>query len=568
MKKILLISLISLATLWSQNSPTILTLEDSSKNSSDTIKCIEWFVNSNTIECWENGEACNVYECPEYDLKQHEELLFDDSNDNLVSLLSFMPELIIIIGLLSIILLEIIPNARKWIFHTVTGSIVLAFLYMILNPSENGTLFMNLIAIDPFSTFFKIIFLVSTLVAVLISDSSIEIKDNIKAEYYFLILVILLGLFLMSSSINLLMIYLAVELVSIPSYILAGISKNNKSSNEASLKYVIFGSFASGLMLFGLSWLYGLTGSTNIYMVYHALVSSGNELMLFMSLLFIMVGFGYKISMAPFHYWTPDVYEGAATPVTAFFSVAPKAAGISILIRFFYTVFTDDSSFSSSSELLNVNWTFIIAVLSALTMTIGNILALYQQNVKRMLAYSSISHVGFMLIGFCVLSYEALASMMFYIFIYLFMNLGAFAVAVFVKNKTGGDNVDDWNGIANEVPFISAFMVIALVSLSGLPPTSGFIAKFYVLAELFRAESYRWLAVVAIMNSVISLYYYFRIVKAMYFLESDNKNTDKIEADIFDKWIVVGLCAQPIIFYIYWSPLLNFIRSSLSIWSP
>jgi NADH-quinone oxidoreductase subunit N len=215
------------------------------------------------------------------------------------------------------------------------------------------------------------------------------------------------------------MIYLAVELVSIPSYILAGISKNNKSSNEASLKYVIFGSFASALMLFGLSWLYGVAGSTNIYDVHAALIASENQLLIFMSLLFILVGFGYKISMVPFHYWTPDVYEGAATPVTAFFSVAPKAAGLSILIRFFYTVFTNDSGFNSTSELLNVNWTLIIAALSALTMTIGNLLALYQQNVKRMLAYSSISHIGFILIGFCVLSYEALTSIMFYIFIYI-----------------------------------------------------------------------------------------------------------------------------------------------------
>tara|TARA_Y100000814_G_C12346046_1_gene405651 strand:+ start:569 stop:2041 length:1473 start_codon:yes stop_codon:yes gene_type:complete len=489
-------------------------------------------------------------------------------NNNLVSLLSFIPELIIIIGLLSVILLEIIPGARRWIFHTVVGSIIFAFLYMMFNPAENGTLFMNLIVVDPFSTFFKIIFLVSTLVAVLISDSSVEIKDDIKAEYYFLILVILLGLFLMSSSINLLMIYLAVELVSIPSYILAGISKNNKSSNEAALKYVIFGSFASGLMLFGLSWLYGLAGSTNIYIVYDALLNSGNELMLFMSLLFILVGFGYKISMAPFHYWTPDVYEGAATPVTTFFSVAPKAAGLSLLIRFFYTVFANESGFSASSELLDVNWTFIIAVLSALTMTIGNVLALYQENVKRMLAYSSISHIGFILIGFCVLSHEALTSMMFYMFIYLFMNLGAFTVAVFVKNKTNGDNVDDWNGIASKAPLISAFMVIALVSLAGLPPTSGFVAKFYVLAELFRMDSYRWLAIVAILNSVISLYYYFRIVKAMYFIESSKDSPQEIETELSDKFIIVGLCAQPILFYFYWSPLLDFIQSSLSIWVP
>ena len=342
-----------------------------------------------------------------------------NNNNNLHSLLSFIPELIIMEGMLSIILLEIMPNRRKYIYSSTLGVVLLsliAVLYMAyqLPLYDANPLFMGLIVADPFSFFFKIIFLISTLVIIIVSESSVEIKDKIKAEYYFLLLVILLGMFLMVSSVNLLMIYLAIELVSIPSYILAGISKNNKSSNEASLKYVIFGSFASGLMLFGLSWLYGIAGSTDIFVIQKALVESGNSLMIFMSLLFVMVGFGYKISMVPFHYWTPDVYEGAATPVTAFFSIGPKAAGLGLLIRFFYSVFTD----GSNNVLLGVDWTLIIAVLSALTMTVGNLLALYQDNIKRLLAYSSISHIGFILIGFCVLSSQALEAMLFYIFIY------------------------------------------------------------------------------------------------------------------------------------------------------
>ena len=489
-------------------------------------------------------------------------------NNNLKSLLSFIPELIIMEGMLSIILLEIIPNQRKYIYSSTLGVIILSFIAVLfsLNSSQGSQLFMNLIVVDPFSTFFKIIFLISTLVIIMVSKSSVEIKDDIKAEYYFLLLVIVLGMFLMSSSINLLMVYLAIELVSIPSYILAGISKNNKSSNEASLKYVIFGSFASGLMLFGLSWLYGIAGSTNIFEIQRALVESGNSLMVFMALLFILVGFGYKISMVPFHYWTPDVYEGAATPVTAFFSIGPKAAGLAMLIRFFYSVFTD----GANNVLLGVDWTLIIAVLSALTMTIGNLLALYQNNVKRLLAYSSISHIGFILIGFCILSTQALEAMLFYIFTYLFMNLGAFVVAIFVKNKINGEDVDSWKGMGFRNPLISAFMVICLVSLAGLPPTSGFVAKFYVLAELFRLESYRWLAVVAIINSVISLYYYFRIVKSMYFLSSDEeqKSLEKVESSQINKWIIITLSVQPLIFYIYWSPLLDFIKNSLIMWSP
>ena len=209
-------------------------------------------------------------------------------NNNLRSLLSFIPELIIMEGMLSIILLEIMPSRRKYIYSSTLGVIVLSFIAVLFSLNSSGSqLFMNLIVVDPFSTFFKIIFLISTLVIIMVSKSSVEIKDDIKAEYYFLLLVILLGMFLMVSSINLLMIYLAIELVSIPSYILAGMSKNNKSSNEASLKYVIFGSFASGLMLFGLSWLYGVAGSTNIFEIQKALVESGNSLMVFMALLFI-----------------------------------------------------------------------------------------------------------------------------------------------------------------------------------------------------------------------------------------------------------------------------------------
>ena len=493
-------------------------------------------------------------------------------NNNLKSLLSFIPELIIMEGMLSIILLEIIPNKRKYIYSSTLSVIALSFLILILPlvvPSIGietfDSIFMGLMVIDPFSIFFKIIFLVSTFIIIMVSESSVEIKDEIKAEYYFLLLAILLGMFLMASSINLLMVYLAIELVSIPSYILAGMSKNSKSSNEASLKYVIFGSFASGLMLFGLSWLYGIAGSTNIFDIQVALVSSGNSLMVFMSLLFILVGFGYKISMVPFHYWTPDVYEGAATPVTAFFSIGPKAAGLAMLIRFFYSVFTD----GANNVLLGVDWTMIIAVLSGLTMTVGNLLALYQSNVKRLLAYSSISHIGFILIGFCVLSNQALEAMLFYIFVYLFMNLGAFVVTIFVKNKMDVEDVDGWKGLGFKNPLIASSMVICLVSLSGLPPTSGFVAKFYVLAELFRLESYRWLAIVAIINSVISLYYYFRIVKSMYFLNSEEQGEllDSVEPNKINKWIIVILSAQPLLFYIYWSPLLKFIKNSLIMWT-
>jgi NADH-quinone oxidoreductase subunit N len=321
---------------------------------------------------------------------------------NINSLSLYLPELIIITTLLLIIILDLIPSTRIFTFPLSLVSLAFSAIMLWKSYGITDSLFMGMICIDPFSHFFKYIFLFTTFSIILISRYEKKLDRSYSAEYNTLLLIVLLGLFLMSSSINLIMIYLSIELVSIPSYILAGMLKTDKESNEASLKYVIFGSFASGLMLFGLSLLYGIVGTTEVVGINQALQQMEYPLTIYFPLILILVGFGYKISMVPFHYWTPDVYEGAATPVTAFFSVAPKAAGLSILIRFFYTVFTNDSGFNSTSELLNVNWTLIIAALSALTMTIGNLLALYQQNVKRMLAYSSISHIGFILIVFCV----------------------------------------------------------------------------------------------------------------------------------------------------------------------
>jgi NADH-quinone oxidoreductase subunit N len=344
--------------------------------------------------------------------------------------------------------------------------------------------------------------------------------------------------------------------------------KNDRASNEASLKYVIFGSFASGLMLFGLSWLYGISGSTNIIEIHNALLTNGNPLLVYISLLFILVGFGYKISMAPFHYWTPDVYEGSPTPVTAFFSIGPKAAGFAILIRIIYTIFTDNGGLNAATSLYDVNWTLIFAVLAAITMTVGNFLALHQENVKRLLAFSSISHVGFMLIGLSVIGTEALSAVLFYLVIYLFMTLSAFYIAIFVKNKLDADTIDGWSGLAKRNPFISAFMVISLVSLAGLPPTAGFVGKFYLLAVLFRAKTFYWLAIVAILNSVVSLYYYFKIVKSMYFInESDEVNITPLEVNPYIKWTAVLFSAQTILFYLYWTPLIEFINRSLLFWN-
>ena len=487
---------------------------------------------------------------------------------NFSSIAYYIPELILVILILSVIVIDLIPSLQDLKFPLAFIGLGLLALALYLSHGVKASIFMDLIVVDPFSHFFKWIFVLATASILLVSRYSVEVEEENHVEYISLMLMILLGLFLMASSTNLLMIYLAIELVSIPSYILAGMKKNDRASNEASLKYVIFGSFASGLMLFGLSWLYGISGSTNILDIHAALLTNGNQFLVYMSLMMIMVGFGYKISMAPFHYWTPDVYEGSPTPVTAFFSIGPKAAGFAILIRVLYTIFTNDGSLNATSALYDVNWTLIFAVLAAITMTIGNFLALHQENVKRLLAFSSISHVGFMLIAFTVIGTEALTALLFYLVIYFFMTLSAFIIAIFVKNKLDTDTIDGWKGLAKRNPLISAFMVISLVSLAGLPPTAGFVGKFYLLAVLFRAKTFYWLAVVAILNSVVSLYYYFKIIKSMYFLnEEEEVSSEPLEANPYIKWTAILFSAQTLLFYFYWTPLIEFINRSLSFWN-
>ena len=327
---------------------------------------------------------------------------------NIDSLPFYLPELMVVLTLLSVFLMESIQKYRHLTFITTSAGLIFSCILLFITSSIDGALFNGMIVHDSFSIFFKWIILLSTLSIVLISRDDDSVLSSVKGEYYGMLLIIVLGMFTMVSARNLLMVYLAIEMVSIPSYIIAGISNKDKESNEASLKYVIYGSFASGIMLFGLSILYGASGSMDIAVVAEAIQSFDSSLAIYIAMLFVLVGFGYKISMVPFHYWTPDVYQGAPITVTAFLSVAPKAAGFAILIRFFYAIFT-----SENSEILGLNWTELIAVMSALTMTVGNVLALNQTNIKRLLAYSSISHVGFMLIAFSIIGPGSIASIMF-----------------------------------------------------------------------------------------------------------------------------------------------------------
>ena len=479
---------------------------------------------------------------------------------NFLSLQYFLPELCLLIFALLIIVFELIPSLKKHTFNLSVVGLIITSLLLLQSHGENAPLFLGMITIDPFSHFFKYIFLISTLLVIVISRFTKELDSIYFSEYLALLYIMLFGLFLMSSSINLLMIILSIETVSIASYILAGILKYDKKSNESSLKYVIFGAFATGIMLYGMSWLYGFSGSLNFYQINDALQNLEDPFIVYMAIVMILAGIGYKIAMAPFHYWSPDVYEGAPTTMTAYFSVAPKAAGFALMARFFYISFTDYSS-GIPIGVSSVDWMTIVAILAAATMTIGNILALRQKNVKRMLAYSSIAHAGYMLMALCVATESALISVMFYLFTYLFMNLGAFFILIYANNTMNVETIKDFNGFGKKSPLLSACMVLFLLSLTGLPPTSGFIAKFYLFAAMIEAQKFYWLAVIAILNTVVSLFYYFSIAKSMYLDKIEND--EKLESNSVFTAIVL-ICALPTAFLIInWSSLYNYIASSI-----
>ena len=488
--------------------------------------------------------------------------------NNLQSIYFYFPEIILTIVILVAIVYDLflkIEDSGKVCWVLVFGLIVVA-ISIGFQDNRTTTLFTNAVVLDPFSKFFKMIIILSTILVSIVSLSNDELLKYRKGEYYTLLGIVTFGLFLMVSSIDLIMVYLSIEIVSIMSFVLAGYLKQNTRSNEAALKYVVYGSFSSGIMLFGLSYVYGLTGSTNFFEIQQALISSNQQtdVTVVLSIIMILAGFGYKVSAVPFHFWTPDVYEGSPTTITAYLSVAPKAGALAMMIRFFNQVFADGGSFIDLQQIsvTQFPWPNILSLIAVITMTIGNLIALQQDNIKRMLAYSSIAHAGYMLLALPVMSADGIYAIMIYIVMYLFMNLGAFFVVIAIKNKNGGESFDDYKGLGWEMPIIGAAMTIFMVSLTGLPPTAGFIGKFYIFASLIEGgESFYWLVVAGGVNSVISLYYYLRVVKVMYF-DGERKDAILMPPKMITSLIVL-MAIPSVVFGVYWEPLANWIESSL-----
>lgn len=399
---------------------------------------------------------------------------------------------------------------------------ILANVYVVNDHSNTAIAFYNTFSTDTFSSFFKYASLIGTLLVVFASMDFLKSLKSHHGEFYCLLLLSTAGIFFLSSAQDLILLYLSLEFLSICSYILAAFVRSDAKSAEAGMKYFLLGAVTSAVMLYGISFVYGLTGSTQLSEIADSINRQGiqHSGTLFFSCMLLLVGFGFKSALAPFHMWCPDTYEGAPTAVTAYLACVAKLGGLIGIFRIFYTAFLP----------MQPDWSVTLAIISAFSMSIGNLIALSQKNIKRMLAYSSISHAGFILMGFAAATPHnfGIQSVLVYILSYLFMNMGAFVVVMIVYGKIHSDDIDDYAGLSQRSPFLSFCLAIFMLSLLGLPPLAGFIAKFYVLASAL-SSPFVWLAVVGIVNSVISAYYYLNVVRVMYILPpKDNTPVDSV----------------------------------------
>jgi NADH-quinone oxidoreductase subunit N len=441
----------------------------------------------------------------------------------------WLPELVLCLTFLFALIGDMLARGRRPVVPfaiSVLGLVVAGVLAVVDSgaamPAAGRSIMGDLVVVDGLAAFFRLLFLFAGLATVLFAWTSEEImgrrREN-KGEFYALTVLMTVAMMVMAEARDLLMLYLSMEGVGLVSYVMAGYMRTSLRSTEASLKYVIFGAVSSAIMLYGLSLLYGLTGSLRFDGIREALLAGGvDPFGLLVAVVLILAGMSYKIAAVPFHFWCPDVYEGAPTPVAALFSVGPKAAGFALMIRFFYSTLAVGTNPAASVALINaINWPLLVAVISAVTMTFGNLVALRQDNVKRMLAYSSIAHVGYLLMGFVLLSDDGLAAILFYLLVYTLMNLGAFFFVVAVNNHLKSEELVDYSGLFYRMHWTAGvMMVIFLGSLTGVPPFAGFVGKLYLFMAAMDRQWF-WLVILAGLNSVVSLYYYFRVVKVMFF---------------------------------------------------
>jgi NADH-quinone oxidoreductase subunit N len=434
------------------------------------------------------------------------------------AIFAILPEILLLVLAVLILAMEFLlkPQNRRMLGWITAGGLGLILIISLAVAHPDGApeaVWGGMLRYDWLGFTFGMLFIFGAAMTALFAIDHEQLGK--RGDFYLLLLASTIGMSLMASAGDLVMLYLSIETTSIPLYVLAGFMTRDPKSTESGFKYLLFGALTSAIMLYGFSLLYGFTGTTDLKDIAINLVQGQTNPMLTLgTLLLILVGFGFKISAVPFHFWAPDVYEGAPTPVAGFLSTASKAAGFSVLLRVLMTVFP------SATGTIGY-WSGLIAIVSVASMTLGNTLAIAQKNIKRLLAYSSIAHAGYALIGVVAISSLGVSSVVFYLIAYLVANLAAFGVVMTIWRVIGSDEISAYAGLSRRAPFLSLILLIALLSLAGIPPMGGFIGKFIVFAAAVNAQMY-WLAIIGVLNSVIGLYYYMIVLKVVYLYRSDD----------------------------------------------
>jgi len=467
-----------------------------------------------------------------------------------------LPEIILAIGASALLLAPVIgsrgagKSAKIWalVVLGITAASLVACSAAVTKIDQTP-MFASMFVLDAFSIFFKMLFIVAIAMIVLLSDDFLRESRYSPWEYYSLLAFALSGMMFMASGMNLATIYIGLELMSLSSYILAGYYKSEEKSTEAAMKYFVLGAVSSAILLYGISLIYGVCGSLNLLAIDAAMSTLLTNDALMVGIMLLGAGLCFKIAAAPFHVWTPDVYEGAPTPVTAFLSTASKAAALAIFARIFYVGLNHFS----------LDWSFVLATVAALSMIVGNIAAITQDNVKRMLAYSSIGHAGYALLGIIAMSELGIRSVLIYSLVYLFANLGVWSIVLMLRrHEYAGEQIDDFAGLSSRAPMWAFAMVIFLLSLGGIPPTAGFIGKYFLFSAAIQA-GFGWLAILAVLMSAVSMFFYLRIVVAMYLWEG--KAAEVTVSRSLN--IVAGIClAVTLLLGLYPPPLLKQVEIS------
>ena len=436
-----------------------------------------------------------------------------------MNLALFIPEITIAVFAVIVILLDLFTEQKRLLAQvSISGLVIAGGVTVAMWGGNFPAIFNNMLAVDNFALFFKLLFLGIAFLVILASIDYVAKFARFQGEYYALVLLSTLGMMLMAATADLISIYIALELTSISLYALVGFLKDAKST-EASLKYLLLGAVASAVLLYGMALIFGFTGKTQLSEIAQVIQAMSPQTLLaspalILGVVLLIAGFGFKIAAVPFQMWVPDVYEGAPTPITAYLSVASKAAGFAIIMRVFFSAF-------GLPEWLSLNWGIIFAVLAVIGMTLGNIVAIPQTNIKRMLGYSSIAQAGYLMVGLAAMGVSPVADVLgqsgviFFLTSYALTNMGAFIAIIAISNKVNSDLIEDYSGMGKRAPLLALALTLCLVSLIGMPPAAGFMAKFYIFSAAVQ-HNLLWLVIIAVINSVISAYYYLRVVKVMW----------------------------------------------------